>query len=94
MSLLHLLVSLLSLGTMFHFPSQTAVVVAHWDSLLLPAGAVELQTSDTTPELWRNQTFTDGNCKFFHLLKIIHQHVDVFGGECLLNDREAFSSTV
>lgn len=64
--------------------------MAHWDSLVLPAGAVELQTSDATRELWRNKTFIDGNCKFFVLLKVNNEHVDLFGGKWVFNDREAF----
>lgn len=41
------------------------------DSLLISAGAVELQAANMTREVLRNQTFTDGNCKFLALFKVI-----------------------
>lgn len=76
MTLLHLLVSLLSLGTicytdMLYFLLQTAVLMLRCDLLfLLLAAAVELQTSNMTPEVLRSETFTAGNCKLFFLLKV------------------------
>lgn len=76
MTLLHLLVSLLSLGTicytdMLYFLLQTAVLMLRCHLLfLLLAAAVEL-TSNMTPEVLRSETFTAGNCKLFFLLKVI-----------------------
>lgn len=74
MTLLHLLVPLLSLGTicctdLFYFVLKTAVLMALCDLSLLLAGAVELQTSNMTREVLRNKTFTDGNCKFLSFVK-------------------------